>query len=171
MKKGIEPLGFVFALIFLALVLIFFYALFSISSQKAAEQTITSLNSISDKTNLLNYLRTQTEINEFTVSDLIVYSYHNKDFSNLDTITKDIFNKVHQKDKCPVWILNTKIKEDKFFEAQSDFTIDQLRGGGPRGRLLEIFGIKPLIFTNSEVGIPSFNQDKIKVTLITGCKK
>jgi len=170
MKKGIEPLGFVFALIFLALILIFFYALFSISSQKAAEQTITSLNSFSDKTNLLNYLRTPTKINEFTISDLIVYSYHNKDFNELNTITKDIFNKVYQKDKCPVWILNAKIKDDKFFDTQSDFSIDQLRGGG-RGRLLELFGIKPLIYTNSEIDIPSFNQDKIQVTLTTGCKK
>ncbi|MEK6835843.1 MAG: hypothetical protein AABX55_02360 [Nanoarchaeota archaeon] len=168
MKKGTETLTFVFSLIFLALILTFYFLIFSTVATKTVETKIVSLNSISDNINLLNYLRTPTNINNFTISDLIIYSYYNKDYQDLEGLSENIFNKIYLENKCPVWILNAKIKDEEFFDVDSDFSLEQLRGG-VRYNILQLFGVEPLRYTNAQISIPSFNQDKIKISLITGC--
>lgn len=168
MKKGDTTLTFVFSLVFLALLLTFYFFIFSTVATRTTEIRIVSLSSVSDNVNLLNYLRTPTEKNNFIIADLIIYSYYNKDNQDLEKLTKDIFNKVYPEDKCPVWILNAKIDDDEFFDVDSGFSLEQLRGSSRFN--LKLFGLEPLRYSSSQIIIPSFDED-VKVSLITGCER
>ena len=105
------------------------------------------------------------------MSELIAYGYHINNYNDLESLTKDIFNKVYTEDNCPVWILNAQVNDQKIFDFSSDFSIDKLRPSGPRAAILELLGIKNIAYTSSNTLIPTFNQDKIKTTLILGCLK
>ena len=169
MKKAQDDLMFVFSLILISLVLTLAFITFSIAGKGSVEERVNSLESNEININLLNYLRTIDDETNLSMSELITYSYHKNNFDDVKKITQDSFNKVYTENNCPVWILNTHLNENKLFEVSSDFNINELRGGGPRGSILKLFGVEPLHYSSSSTYIPTLDKDKIKVSIILGC--
>ena len=113
MKKGqYQYLMFIYGLIILIIALLFATFLFSFKSNTDVKtyQDYSSLD-----INFLNYLRTPVVINEleFSMGDLIAYSYYTNDFTKLDEQTQLIFNTVYG-DKCS-WQVGYSLEGTKNF--------------------------------------------------------
>lgn len=99
MKRGqYQYLMFVYGLVILIIALLFASFLFSFKSDTDIK-TYPDYSSLD--INFLNYLRTPVIIKEleFSMKDLIVYSYYTNDFTKLDEQTQLIFNPLYG-DKC-----------------------------------------------------------------------
>jgi len=113
MKKGIAQYPmFVYGLLILVVTLLVAMLLFSISNELEFKgKKGPEFNNLN--IDLLNYIRTPVSIDslEFLMSDLIVYSYYNKDFILLNEKTKETFNLAYS-DKC-FWEVSYAVDGDK----------------------------------------------------------
>ena len=134
------------------------------------EQKFIALHNNEANIILLNYLRTNEAETGLNVAELIMSSYHNNNYDNLEKLTKNSFNLVYNEKNCPVWILKGQVNNQNIFDYSSDFSIDRFRpSNNPKSQLLEIFGVRNIDYMSSSMSIPTFNQDKINVILIMGC--
>ncbi|MBI4158761.1 hypothetical protein HY500_00710 [Candidatus Woesearchaeota archaeon] len=109
MKKGqYQYLMLVYGISILAVTLLI--ALFLFSFKSSTDIQGYSGDSSLD-INFLNYLRTSVAVNEleFSMADLIIYSYYTNDFSKLDERTKIIFDKLYG-DKC-FWEIRLSLED------------------------------------------------------------
>lgn len=170
MKKGNESgLTIVFSLFFLVIILTLFSVLFSQSAINKTDLATKEINLAELNINLINYLRTPIE-NGLTVQDLIVNSYYNNDYKKLDNITSNIFNKVYDKEKCPLWDVKGEIDKKEFFEYESEFDIRKYSLQQPPRNILTLFA-KDKISPNSytiEIVLPDKSK-KAEITLTEGC--
>jgi hypothetical protein len=170
MKKGEEALTFVFSMIFLVIILFVFFALFSIDSINKKDYVIMGVESAKININLINYLRTPLDDNT-TIYDLIVNSYYKDDYDDLERETNNVFNKIYNKDLCPLWKINGKINNNKFFEYESEFDIRKYTlTPNPRGNLF-LFTTSNRIYPKSfsiDIKFPELKKDPV-ITLTEGC--
>ncbi len=169
MKKGESALTFVFSLIFLAVILSIFYVLFLLSSANRTNYVINEVNLGNVNINLINYLRTPITDNK-KIFDLILESYYINNYEDLEKITNNIFNKIYNADKCPLWRITGEINNERFFDYESEFDIKKYTlNPGPRN-IIHIFTDKSLITRTSSLNliIPDPNK-KLKITLKEGC--
>ncbi len=158
MKKAQEEIMFVFSLILISLVLTLGFIVCSIAGKNTIEEKITALESNEININLLNYLRTNDAKTNFMIADLITYSYHKDNYDDLERVTKEFFDKYHDKDKCQtIFIAMFDTKDDKkLFEALS-------RGEAVSTR--DKFSLK-----STSIILPTFDDNKIKINYAEGCK-
>jgi len=171
MKKSQEEMMFVFSLILISIVLTIAFITFTLIGKNSVEAKIYALQNNELNINLLNYLRTNTSINNFSIADLTAYSYYNKNYDDLERITKDIFNNFYSQEKCPVWSVTGIVGNNEIFKFSSDFSLSKLRTSTavPRANILDLFGVKRINYLEADAIIPGFNQEKIKIRLIEGC--
>jgi len=151
MKKGIAQYPmFVYGLIILVVVLLMSTLIFKIDVGDFKETESFDYSGL-DIT-LLNYLRTPVKIDdlEFTMGDLIVYSYSKNDFSQLEKETNE-FLEFYYGDKCTIdisyFVDGNKIKN---FLRVEDFDI----------------GNKDVIVEASVLGL---NEEIIEVRMVETC--
>lgn len=111
MKRGqYQYLMFVYGLVILIVALLFAGFLFSFKSNTDIK-TYSSYSSLD--INFLNYLRTPVVINEleFSMRDLIAYSYYTNDFTKLDEQTLLVFNSLYG-DKC-FWQVSYSLEDSQ----------------------------------------------------------
>jgi hypothetical protein len=175
MKKGESALTFVASLILLSIILTIFYILFLQASFNQTKISIQQI-SISDvQLNLINYLRTPLQ-DRSTIYDLIIKSYYNNDYNELEKVTGEVFNKVYEKEKCPLWNVYGEIDKKKFFDYESSFDI---RKYTPEFSLKNLFNSitnrfflsTPYLGTrSSSLNLISPNSNRpIKIILVEGC--
>lgn len=169
MKKGESALTFIFSVIFLAIILLIFYVLFSKSALNKTENIITQIDVGDVNINLVNYLRTPLK-DKTTVKDLIINSYYNNDYKDLDKITSDIFNKVYDNERCPLWEITGDINNKKFFDYESGFDIRKYTLRPTFRNFFLIFSNKYLLVRKSSLDLLFPNPDiKAEITLTEGC--
>ena len=134
-----------FSYIILTLIFIIFIVIFHSCSH--LEQNIGSKSSnLESNMILLNYLRTPIE-KDITVADLVIESYINNDYSDLEKTTKKHFNPKYSK-KWQSWVLSIKPeKTDKF----------EIKGDG--------FDNNYVLSQSAQLIIPSPGQENIEITL------
>ena len=168
MKKGESAITFVFSLIFLVILMTIFYSLFLLSSVSKTTYAINQISSGDVNINLINYLRTPFE--DEKIQDLIVSSYYNNDYKKLEIETENIFNKIYDKEKCPLWNIKGEIDDDKFFEFESGFDIRKYNRPTPRGNILNLFTQEYLLTKSSSIDLTlPDSSKKAKITLTEGC--
>src|SRR3989344_1504187 len=167
MKKGESAITFVFSLIFLAIVITIFYALFLLSSVNKANFSINQVGSSDVNINLINYLR--TPVNTTKVYDLMINSYYNNDYKELETLSEDIFNRVYDNERCPLWNIKGEINNGGFFEFESEFDARRYAlSPNPRNFLI-ILTDEYLTLRSSSLDIVFPDNKKAKITLLEGC--
>jgi hypothetical protein len=176
MKKAESAMTIVFSLIFLAVILLFFNVIFL---QSAASKTQYSINEITlgdTNINLINYLRTPLKDN-FVIKDLIIDSYYNNKYEELEKNTEDILNKAYEKEKCPLWKIKGEANNEKIFEYESEFDIRKYTF---EFSLRNIFNLAvgkyylvdyTILYRTATFDLELPNPGKkIKITLVEGCK-
>src|SRR3989338_2974699 len=109
MKRGqYQYLMFVYGLVILIIALLFAGFLFSFKSSTDIE-SYSGYSSLD--INFLNYLRTPVFLNElqFSMMDLIAYSYYTNDFTKLDEQTRLVFNSLYG-DRC-FWQISYSLED------------------------------------------------------------
>lgn len=142
MNKKAQGEGFsmMFSLIFLILIITIFW-IFSFTDRGVIrEETSHQLSIFNINMDLLNLLR--TEVDNLTISDLIVQGYITKDYSKLTTEVNDIFSNNFDKGYC--WTLDI-----------GEIKIHDVCGGEQ---------------ITSEIKIPTLNSEDITVKLIRSGK-
>ena len=167
MKKGESAITFVFSLIFLAIVITIFYALFLLSSVNKANFSINQVSLSDVNINLINYLR--TPLNTTTVYDLMINSYYNNDYRELETLSENIFNRVYDNERCPLWNIKGEINNEKFFEFESKFDARKYTLSQNPRNFLRIFTDDYLATRSSSFDIVFPDNKKAKITLLEGC--
>lgn len=169
MKKGESAITFVFSVIFLVIILLIFYVLFSRSALNKTENIITQINMGDVNINLVNYLMTPLK-DKTTIKDLIIHSYYNNDYNDLDKITSGIFNGVYDNERCPLWKITGEINNEKFFDYESEFDIRKYTLRPTIRNFFLIFSNKYLLVRKSSLDL-SFPDPNIKakITLTEGC--
>ncbi len=154
MKKGQEELGFVFGLVLIFLVLLGSFVLFNAFGKGEVKAKVDALSNDESNINLLNYLRSFDQKSKLIVSDLIVYSYYNKDYKEITRFTEEFLEKYHDKEKCQTIVINAFLIKD------NSRLFQQISLGDVNGD----FHLR-----QSSVIIPTLNEDKIKVNYAEGC--
>jgi len=118
-----------FSYIVLVLVLIIFFVLFNAKgcTRSDIKQDISSeIIDIDSETLLLNYLRTPIEVNKekMTFADLIVISYMNNNYDDLEKITKEYLDPVYNIDSKKNW----KTWQIKIYDTSNDNIIFDASG-------------------------------------------
>lgn len=156
MKKAQEEIMFVFSLILISLVLTLAFITFSIAGKGKVTEKIDALKTNEININLLNYLRTKDTKTNYTLAELITYSYYKGNYDDVNDFIKNLFNKYHDKQKCPILFINTFSTKDnqKLFESLS---LGEANDYVPR--------------YSTSIKIPTFDKDNdIKVNYLEGCK-
>jgi len=152
MKKGEEALTFVFSMIFIMVILFLFFSLFLIDSITKRDYAIKQIDNGNANINLINYLRTPIK-KDYTIYDLIIDSYYNEEYNELEKETSNIFNKIYNKELCPLWNLKGKVNNNKFFEYESEFDIRKYTlTPNPRGNIF-------LLTTSNRIYPKSFSLE------------
>lgn len=159
------------------LIVIFITFLFIFSSDKPE---IRSLQTNANTFRLLSLLRSPVEIKEVpdihTVSDLVIYSVRNNDYSKLENQVKAKFDIIYDKNKCPgSWnLLGYSVVDNREL-----FSIGKLRSSELSSLDYKTFFVKQgvLIFTGVDVYapvggyvvLPVDSKNMINLTLYVGC--
>ena len=167
MKKGESALTIVFSMIFLAIVITIFYVLFLSSSIGKAEYDITQINIADMNINLMNYLR--TPVDDKNIHDLIVDSYYNDNYDDLEKNTENIFNRVYDKERCPFWEIYGDIEDEKFFDYESEFDVRRYTLSASPHNFFRLFNDDIILTRISSIEIIIPENKKAKITLKEGC--
>jgi len=154
-KADAEGIGMIFSIIFLIIILFLFYSFSFIDKGIVREETSEQIDLSNININLLSLLR--TEVNEFTISELIIDCYSKDDYSKLSTEVNNIFQDYFDKNYCWALII---IEGDKVLAE-----INNLCGGKPIESIINIptpntgdLTIK-LIRYGAEKSNPTYSRD------------
>ena len=167
MKKADSALTFFASLVLIVIVLILFQVSFLLSSSSKTEFAINQISVANLQINLINYLR--TPLKQETVQDLIVDSYYNNKYDELEKISREIFKKVYDKEKCPLWNIKGKVDDNKFFEYESEFDVRKYTLNPNPRNFLNLFNKNYISSKESSIEIILPENKKAKITLIEGC--
>lgn len=139
-KAQEEGISITFSIIFLTVVLLLFWIFSFIDKGVIREETSDQIEINNININLLNLLR--TEIDNLTISDLIVKSYNEKDYTILNTEVNSLFENYFDKDYC--------------------WTLSILDNGLAKKKIHDVCGGKQI---NSEVKIPTLDSKDLTIRL------
>lgn len=168
MKRGDTALTFFASLILIAIILIFFQALFLLSSFSKTEFAINQVNLANTQINLINYLRTPLQDNS-KIIDLVITSYYNDKYDKLEEETEKIFNKIYDKEKCPLWNVKGELDDEEFFEYESGFDARKYTLAPGRGNIFQLFTSKYITTRTISIDLIFPDNKRAKITLREGC--
>ena len=110
-KRGIEDallfmwgLGILFLFMLALLILSFFTGSY--------KEELSGLGIVNAKVNLINYARSDVDVDGREMQELLIGSYYSGDYNELDEKTKDIFNKLYPKGNCLTWNIHYILQPD-----------------------------------------------------------